>query len=90
MESIILSYNKQILNPSKECFGCNCKVTNECPLNKGHSFVYEAKVSNESKSECKIYCGASEAPIKERFRNHTRGFKHVRTEQECTELSKYI
>ena len=90
MKSIILSNNKQILIPSKEYFGCNSKVTNECPLNKGHLFVYEAKISNEFKSECKIYCGASEAPFKERFRNHTRGFKHVCTEQKCIELSKCI
>ena len=93
MDSIILSHNKQILNLSKEYFGCNCKVTNECPLNNKNvtlNIVYEAKVSNETKGECKIYCGASEAPFKERFRNHTRGFKHVYTEQKCTELSKYI
>ena len=29
----------------------------------------------------KIYLGASETPFKERFRNHTRDFKHKRYEK---------
>ena len=51
--------------------------------------MYEAKVSNKSNNEYKRYLGASETPIKERFRNDTRDFKHKRYKK-CTELSKYI
>ena len=32
MESVTSSHNKQSLNPSKEYFGCNRRVRNECPL----------------------------------------------------------
>ena len=32
VESVISSHNKQILNPTKEYFGCNCRVRNDCPL----------------------------------------------------------
>ena len=51
--------------------------------------MYEAKVSNKSNNEYKRYLGASETPIKERFRNDTRDFKHKRYKK-CTELLKYI
>ena len=54
MESFILS-DKQILNPSKEYFGCNCRVRNECPLDNKcltPNVVYEAKVSSEINNEC--------------------------------------
>ena len=79
METVISPHNKQILNPSKKYFGCNCRVRNECPLDNKclpPNIAYEAKVSNETNTECKRYLGASETPIEERFRNHTRDFKH--------------
>ena len=92
MESVILSRNKQILNLSKEYFGCNYRVRNKCPLDNKcltPSIVYEAKVSNKTNNECKRYLGASETPFKERFRSHTRDFKHKKYEK-LTGLSKYI
>ena len=92
MEFLISSHNKQILNPTKEYFGSNCSVRNDCPLDNKcltPNIVYEAKVSNKTNNECKRYLGASETPFKERFRNHTRDFKHKKYEK-CTELSKYI
>ena len=92
MESVISSHNKQILNPSKEYFGCNCRVRNECPFDNKcltPNIVHEATVSNKTNNEFKRYLGASEAPFKERFRNHTWDFKHKKYEK-CTELSKYI
>ena len=52
--------------------------------------MYELNLSNETNVECEIYCGASETPFKERFRNHIRDFKHVYTEQNWAELSNYI
>ena len=51
--------------------------------------MYEAKVSNKTKNECKRHAGASETPFEERFRNHTIDFKQKKYEN-CTELSKYI
>ena len=92
MESDILSRNKQILNLSKEYFGCNYRVRNKCPLDNKcltTSIVYEAKVCNKTNNECKRYLGASETPFKERFRSHTRDFKHKKYEK-LTGLSKYI
>ena len=92
IESVILSHNKQIFNPSKEYFGCNYRVRNECPLDNKcltPNTVYEARVTNKTNNDCKRYLGASEIPFKERFRNHTRDFKHKKYEK-CTELSMYI
>ena len=77
---------------SKEYFGCNWRVRNECPLDNKclpPNIVYEAKVSNKTNNECERYLGASETPFKEIFRNYTRDFKHKKYEK-CTELSKYI
>ena len=79
MKSVISSQNKQILNPCREYFGCNCRVQNECPLDNKcltPNIVYEAHVSNKTNNKCKRYHGASETPFKERFRNRTRDFKH--------------
>ena len=53
------------------------------------NIVHEAKVFNKTNNKCKRYLGASETPFKERFRNHTRDFKHRKYEK-CTELSEYI
>ena len=50
--------------------------------------MYKAKVSNETNDECKRCGGAFGRPFKERFRNHTRDFKHKMYEK-CTELSEY-
>ena len=54
MESVISS-DKQILNPSKEYFGRNCRVRNKCPLDNKcltPNIVYEAKVFSEINNEC--------------------------------------
>ena len=79
MESVISSHNKQILNPSREYFRYNRRVRNECHLDNKYltpNIVHEAKVSNKANNECKRYLGASETPFRERFKNHTRNFKH--------------
>ena len=92
METVISLYNKQILNPSKEYFGCNCRAQNECPLDNKcftPNTVYEAEISYKTNHECKKYLGASGTPFKERFRNHTKDFKHKKYEK-CTELAKHI
>ena len=56
MESVISSHNKQILNPSKEYFGSNCRVRNECPFDNKcltPNIVHEATVSNKTNNEFK-------------------------------------
>ena len=52
------------------------------------NIAYETKISNKTHNECKHYLCSSETPFKERFRNHTRDFKH-QTYEKSTELSKY-
>ena len=92
METVISSHNKQMLNPSKEHFRCSCRVRNECFLDNkclAPNIVYEAKFSNKTNYEYKRCLGASETSFKDRFRNHTRDFKHKKYEN-CNELSKYI
>ena len=79
IESEISPHSKQILNPGKEYFEWNYRVRNECNLDNKcltTNIAYEAKVSNETNDECKMYLGASETTFKERFRNHIRDFKH--------------
>ena len=50
MESVISSH-KQVLNPSKEYFRCNCRARDKCLLDSKYltpSIAYEAKGSNET------------------------------------------
>ena len=54
-----------------------------------NDIAYEAKVSIENNDGFKRYLGAAETSFKERFRNHTRDFKHKKY-QKCIELSKYF
>ena len=68
------------------CIRHYCPLETKCPT---PNIVYEAKVSNKTSNGCKRYLSASETPFKERFRNHTRDFKHNKYDI-CTELSKYI
>ena len=90
--SLISSHNKQILQPSQEKFGCNCRNKTDCPLDNKcltPNMVYKAQITNNTNDDQKRYLGASETPFMERFSNHKRYFKHKKY-QNCTELSKYI
>ena len=49
--------------------------------------IYRADAENESGT--KFYFGLTETPLKDRFGNHTRDFKH-KTYSNSTELSKYL
>ena len=51
--------------------------------------IYGADVSNDENSGKKFHFGLADTPFKERYRNHTRDFKHEKYEN-CTELAKYI
>ena len=90
--SIISAHNRNTLNPIVQSFGCNCRVKNSCPLNGEcltPKFIYRANVSNYKNSEKNFYFGLADTSFKERYRNHTRDFKHKKYEN-CTELAKYI
>ena len=81
------SHNKQILQPSQEKFGCNCRNKTDCPLDNRcltPNIVYEAQITNSTNDDQKGYLGASETPFKERFSNHKRDFKNKKYEK-CTE-----
>ena len=49
--------------------------------------IYRADAENDSGT--KFYFGLTETPLKDRFGNHTRDFKH-KTYSNSTELSKYL
>ena len=92
IETVIWSHKKHILNPGKEYFGRNSRLSNECPLDNKCltiNIVYKPKVSNKTNNECKKYFDASETAFKERFRKHTRDFRHKQHEK-CKIPSKYI
>ena len=79
MGSIICSHNKQILQPSKEKFGCNFKNKTDSPLDNKYltpNIIYEVQITNNTNDDQKSYLGASETPLKERFSNHKRDFKY--------------
>ena len=92
MGSMISSHNKQVLQPRIENYGCNCRKKESRPLNNKYltpSIIYQAQITNNTNDEHKKYLGAAETSFKERYSNHTRGFKHKKC-MKCTELSKYI
>ena len=68
MASIISSYNCTILNLDVNLeYGCNCRLTNECPVkNKCQTpkIVYRANVENDINNEKKFYFGVSETRFK--------------------------
>ena len=92
ISSIIASHSKSILRPKAKEYVCNCRngelypLQNQC-LTPG--IIYEAIVVNNSGDKKRVYFGASDTTLKERYRNHTRDFNHERYSK-CTELSKYI
>ena len=84
--------NRNILNPIVKSYGCNCRVKSSCPLNGEcltPKIIYRANVSNDANNDKKFYFGLEDMPFKERYRNHTRDFKHEKYEN-STELVKYI
>ena len=90
--SIISTHNRNILSPKQQSFGCNCRNKNECPLDgecQTPKVIYRADVTNSSNSEHKFYFGLADTTFKERYRNHTRDFRHQKYEN-STELAKYI
>ena len=91
VSKIISGHNKKMLNPVQKTFGCNCRIKNNCPL-ENHcltpSVVYEARVTNNTNTEEKIYVGATATTFKERYSTHMSNIRlpNYRT---ITELSNY-
>ena len=80
MGSVIASCNQGIIQPTSNNHGCNCRNRAEYPLNNKcltANIVYKAVVSIPSKSD-KKYFVIAETSFKDRFRNHTRDFRHKR------------
>lgn len=92
MSAVISSHNKSILSPNINVFGCNCRVKCDCPLQNKcltTQIVYQAEVTNDNDDESKIYIGHTSTSFKERYRNHTKSFRHKQYHTD-TELSKYV
>ena len=93
MASIISSHNRTILNPYDSLeYRCNSRSRNECPLQNKcltPKIAYRANVENNINDEKKFYFKFSEAPFKERFRNHKKEFNYAKY-RNSIELSKYI
>ena len=76
--SVIVSHNRRIIQPTSNNHGCNCRNRAECPLDNKcltENILYKAAVSALSRPD-KKYFGITETSIKDRFRNHTRDFRH--------------
>ena len=90
--SSIISSHKTILEPNVDETGCSCKNKLECPVENKcltKKVIYKAEVKNNKNEDTKIYIGLSENSFKERYRNHTKSFRHDKYKNE-TVLSKYI
>ena len=62
MGPIRSSHSKQVLQPHKQNYGCNCKKKENCPLDKKYltpNIIYEAKISNNSNGKHKKYVGVA-------------------------------
>ena len=85
--AIIFSYNKQVLKPKIESFGCNCRDRDTCPMENQclkPQILYRADVSNN-----KFYYDLIETSFKKRYGNHKSSFIHEQHKND-TEMSKYI
>ena len=60
---IIFSYNKQVLQPRNENYGCNCRKKENCLLDNKYltpNTIYKAEICNNTNDEHKKYLGAAE------------------------------
>ena len=92
MASLLATHNRSILNPNDQVYGCNCRVRNDCPLQRKcltPRIVYQATVTSNNNDAERIYYDLCETTFKERYRNHTSSSRHEKNRNE-TELSDYI
>ena len=92
----ISSHNKRILSSSKptakpvSASNCNCRNTNECPLEKNcleECLIYKATVSSDE--GMKQYIGSTEASFKARFTQHKASLLNA-GKSSATALSKHV
>ena len=86
--SVTASHNQRIIQPTSNKHGCNCRNRAECPLDNKcltANIVYKAVVSAPNTPD-KKYFGIAGTSFKDRFRNHTRDFRHKKYVS-STELS---
>ena len=92
LSSIISSHNKILLRPRITEYGCNCRTTENFPL-QNHcvtpNIICRADVGNNANKGTKIYFGLAETYFKAEFANHNKDFNHGQYKK-STELSKYI
>ena len=65
-------------------FRCICRIEWECPLDNERltpNIVYKATITSNFHDDQNRHLEASDTPFKERFRNHTRNFKHQKHEK---------
>ena len=80
--SITSAHNRKILNPIIKSYGSNCS-------NYLTQIISRANVSNDASNYKKVYFGLAGTFFKEKYRNHTRDFKHKKYEN-INELVKYM
>ena len=79
MSSIILSHNKRLLWPRNIEHGCNCRTSENCPLQNqclAPGLTYQADVENNPNKGTKLYFGLAEISFKSWFTNHNKDFNH--------------
>ena len=79
MSSIILSHNKRLSWPRNIEHGCNCRTSENCPLQNqclAPGLTYQADVENNPNIGTKLYFGFTETSSKLRFTNHNKDFNH--------------
>ena len=92
MASLIATHNRSILNPNDQVHACNCRVRNDCPLQRKcltPGIVYQAAGTNNKDDVERIYYGLCGTAFKKRYQNHTSSFRHEKNRNEI-ELSNYI
>ena len=96
INSVIKAHNDSVIRSHQQTESttpertCNCRVPAECPLLGNclaKSIVYKATVTHGDTAS--TYIGLAGGTFKDRYRNHTKSFRHSKYEKD-TELSKYI
>ena len=92
LASRISIHNSNIINPNCEGnSGCNCRVSNECPVDRKclqSGVVYQAIIARED-GIIDTYVGMTANSFKDRWRNHMSSFR-TRNPNNSTTISKYI
>ena len=92
MQTIMKNHNRKLLDNKQQTDTkpCNCQRSRTCPTPKTScrtkNVIYNATITHDNKTA--EYIGCTTTEFKERFRNHTKSFKHQKYSHETT-LSTY-